>query len=1049
MRKEIAAVFAAILLGILPTMAQDEAATTKSVWVDLRLEEASGCYISEDGAGLWSSLVDPAATIHLEAEQAEKLTLQEGRQIEEDLSCSGGACVAFITRAEFPLAVSKSGTYQVWARAFLPRAGSWTHLESMGESKPKWIRDSSTGVFGRWFWSKLDKYDLATGKHRFILHNWLGGAKLDTLLFTCDEDFSPLGLRGAPAAVGTPGTGTITTGMVAPSGVAGLVRLQLDRDLNGGSVTAEISLDDGRNWASADSPENLGDLRTAADGTDHLKVKFTIQAATDGKSPVLRHARLHYRLNLNAETVLENDHYRIAVARGSGKLCGIFNKALGISATPAHLQEPLVGLVVREPGAPQQTVLSPEDIEFERCHLQGQRIILSYSALAKQIRLTIEMVADDSPICKWTCKVENRSRKEIIRVDFPLIGGAAIGNPEDDECVLPHTGGKRIKNPSQDKRHATTYLGGGSMSWIDLCDKRAGLYVAMQDRQLTSTEMACEPSTRADGADLSFRTHTIIKPGQTKTRDFVVGVHRGDWHWAADRYREWAYSWMRHPDDPDWIKTCDGWIHANGRTPFDGMTGRLERAQQEGLGYIQYWGQMTDGLDQCCGNFYWPAPALGGPDGFKRGVADLHRRGGRITGYMNCQTWTRDSPINNALRRTPKSDLPREALDLIHPLSWFEKNRLYQLDGTAQGYYADTLGWYIMCPASTGFREHLRFWIVDMYCKRYGTDGVYIDQAGATAAKPCYNLDHGHDDIGHWGMGNVQLLKTCVEQARAHNPDFIIAIEGAGDALGQYASLHLLSGLCTHPEVYHYTFPEHILISGFSNGSHLTSAQRITRAFLNGDRFDMRLNHRSSQSAIQLRKRIKRWLYPARFMDTVGLRISDERVLARWNLCTQPGKRALLVTIDNEHQVSGARCTLKLPADLGAPISLHVFDREGGVRAEKPEIVNGELSFTVPSSTLSAGLALYESPPDDPIDAWCAVKTGPTGSDTVALSAANYLRTPVVVKTVIRTTPPLKLESGPTEVQLPAGGSGQWKLKIANIDKLMLPTQVVLDFSWP
>ena len=193
------------------------------------------------------------------------------------------------------------------------------------------------------------------------------------------------------------------------------------------------------------------------------------------------------------------------------------------------------------------------------------------------------MTVDDSPICRWRYTIENRSPLEVVRFDSPVIANAAIGDCADDECVIPRTGGWRIKNPAADRRWTTTYLGGGSMSWLDLCDTQGGLYLVMMDKRLTSTEMGCEPSEGQRGADLFMRTHTIVKPGESKTRDYALGVHAGDWHWAADRYRDWAYSWMEHPDPPAWIKDCDGWVHGTGKMEFGGMEGLMKQAQAEGI----------------------------------------------------------------------------------------------------------------------------------------------------------------------------------------------------------------------------------------------------------------------------------------------------------------------------------------------------------------------------------------------------------------------------------------------------------------------------------
>lgn len=1015
---------------------------------ELRLIDGDGCAVSADRAVLWGTLLGDR-TIYQEAERADVLKLQAGKELCQDQQCSGGGYVAFVTQAEFDLNVTKSATYQGWARCFLPYPGSWGHNESMDGGRRQLIRESTRQIFGQWFWSKLGRYQLGPGAHRFVLHGWPGSARIDAILFTDDPDVDPTSLIGRPPSDDRPNRGTVATAPIRPSAVQRWRQLTVDADLNGGRVAAEVSTDNGKTWTACPETGDLTNLRSTGDGNDTLTARLTLSAAPDCRSPLVRSVRVGYALTDDAEAVVANRHYAIAVARKTGRLCGIFNSATNTPVTSAHLQAPLVGLAVRMPTATEQTAVAPRAVLFGGLEASDHRLALRYSALDGRVQIRVEMVSDAGPLCRWRCEVANNSQQEVIRIDFPLIAGAAIGDYRDDECVIPRTGGWRIKTPARDKTWSTTYMGGGSMGWLDLCDDRAGLYVAMQDKDLKTTLMECAPAEGRRAVDLAMRTHSFVAPGKTVTRNYVVGVHTGDWHWAADRYREWAATWMKCPRPPEWVKWCDGWSHATERLKFEAMPAHLRRVQDEGLEYMQYWGHMADGVDQCCGNFYWPAPVLGGAEGFKSGVSNVHARGGRVTAYMNCQTWTRDSYKTPSLRMTPKTALPDEALDLLHPLDWFEQWRLYPLDGQPMGYYAGTLGWYIMCPASEGFQEHLRFWIVDMYCKRFGADGVYIDQTGATAAKPCYNLAHGHDDVGDWGAGNVELLKTCVEQARAHNPDFTISIEGAGDALGQYADMHLISGLCTHPEVYHYTFPEHILLSGVANSSHLTRKQRVSRAFLNGDRFDTTLGDWEMQSAVRLRKRIKRWLYPGRFMDDVGLRVSDDRVLARWNVCDEPGAKAIVLTVDNEHAVADATCMLTLPDGWRNPRAVFLFDREGGVRTEKVHVEADSLRLSILVSTLSAGLLAYEINPSDSVDAWCAVCPDPAGVDRVALCAANYSPRPIDVQTTLSAEGPLRVDGTPTTLSLPPQGVVRKPIHLDGFDELDLPAVVNVDASWP
>ncbi|MGD9498586.1 MAG: hypothetical protein AB7Y46_19995, partial [Armatimonadota bacterium] len=474
------------LLSLLSIVAATGAGQTQDgrVNVPLALAEGQGCFITPEGAGLWSSLWD-ADTQYFEAEDAANLTFQEGHGALEDAECGGEACVARVVNADFPLTITEAGSYRIWARTFLPVAGSWGHEQSMDGGARRMIRESDARIFGAWYWSPLGEYSLTRGEHTFTLHGWLGGAKLDAVIFSADPDFDPTSLRGTPA--GPDATrGTVTTRPLVPSAVARWGLLTADADRNGGLVAVQASLDGGATWIAA---HTLPQGAVQGDGSDALLARFTLTAAPDGASPLLRGAQAAFTLSEDAEVTLETAAWRMAVARHTGALAGMLYRPLNLAVTPPHLQQPLVAVVMREPGAAEQTVIPPDEIEFEGLTEGPGRLTLDFSALDKQLRLRIILTAAH-PLAEWTLELTNNSPLEVIRIDFPLVGNAAIGDWGDDRFVLPQTGGRIIDRPATaDREWSATYLGGGSMSFIELCDAQAGLMVHMTDRELTTTEM--------------------------------------------------------------------------------------------------------------------------------------------------------------------------------------------------------------------------------------------------------------------------------------------------------------------------------------------------------------------------------------------------------------------------------------------------------------------------------------------------------------------------------------------------------------------------------
>ena len=643
----------------------------------LQLSSGAGCSLDDDGARLWPTSFREAApgVVFMEAEQAPRLEFQPGQGAIKDDAASGGAWVAHVEHAQFPFEVSIAGTYQAWGRAWLPRQATWNHLESMDDAPGQWVADSDAGVFGAWYWSRLGSYDLRPGRHTFILHNWLGGARLDAVVLSADPALKPEAFAGPSRLQPGPEHGTVTTAALRPPGVARWERLEWSAEEHSGRIAAEVSFDGGATWQGVAADGALPATSPAGDGSDALLARLTLHAGADGTSPRLRSVRARYAPSADAEAVLENRFYRIAIARRTGALCGIEEKTTGVRLTPAGVQEHLFGgLAVREPGATRQILIGvaggptptgvgdaadPAD-QFRVVDVRQRRqeVVLTAEALQGQLRVTATLRQDRTALCRLGIEIDNRSALEVIRCDFPRLGRVAVGDWRDDEAILPQKAGVRVAQPATKTGRTLAYPGSASMAWMDLCDAQAGLYLAVNDRRLTATDFECSGARGRRDADMILRSHSLVAPGQRKAREFVLGIHAGDWHWAADRYREYAAGFMRPADHPEWVRQCDGWVGTSGLA-FSRLGDTMDKVRAEGMEYIQQWGQMADGIDQCCGNFPWPAPALCGEAGYLDGIRAVHARGGRITGYCPSRLWTRDSAINDVLRRTPKSALPQ------------------------------------------------------------------------------------------------------------------------------------------------------------------------------------------------------------------------------------------------------------------------------------------------------------------------------------------------------------------------------------------------------
>ena len=217
-------------------------------------------------------------------------------------------------------------------------------------------------------------------------------------------------------------------------------------------------------------------------------------------------------------------------------------------------------------------------------------------------------------LSRWQIRVNNRAdllpRKHlrVYRVAFPILSGLCLGGkPEENHLARPYIPGELIPNPSaysftrpgrQTRINVLTYPGWASMSWMDLYHappanpgKTSGLYFASYDPSFQQLDIEAVPDPEAQTVAMAMRTLAFLEPGEKwQSQTFIVGAHRGDWHWAGDKYREDSKAWITGHDIPEWVSNCDGWFGSGGPNyRYSDLPEMLEQARWLGLNYIQCW----------------------------------------------------------------------------------------------------------------------------------------------------------------------------------------------------------------------------------------------------------------------------------------------------------------------------------------------------------------------------------------------------------------------------------------------------------------------------
>ena len=414
----------------------------------------------------------------------------------------------------------------------------------------------------------------------------------------------------------------------------------------------------------------------------------------------------------------------------------------------------------------------------------------------------------------------------------------------------------------------------------------------------------------------------------------ALGIHSGDWHWGADRYRRWFEGWARPPEVPRKVQEMLGGLREllikgpGGEVahPYESMVtlARQVREQPHGVSFLVA-GWMHDGHDTYFPE-YVPNPDLGGERALIAALDGVHEQGVAATAYMNgricnveTDTYRTHGKAWSVLGRAPGLGVNSTDFFELHE-NW---NKSWG-DRPGQGWFA------VMCPSAKGWQDHL-VGEVSRVVGEYGFDGVFLDQPGSYYGELCYNPGHGHDTpASAWGPGLLELFRRVRGEMRTLDPDSILWTEGMNDAFGQYMDYGmdknpLWQPMRIHPdsesfvEMWRYTLPDRIIVNDSGAYSFAPSNDPVygdsylfvlgVRGLIRGrDRGIEAVGDRDAVTARRsavVEKLERLWiaaggyLFHGRFMDDVGLEVSSTAILAGctgadgvavpvWNTSSEP-----------------------------------------------------------------------------------------------------------------------------------------------------------------
>jgi hypothetical protein len=541
------------------------------------------------------------------------------------------------------------------------------------------------------------------------------------------------------------------------------------------------------------------------------------------------------------------------------------------------------------------------------------------------------------------------------------------------------------------------------MCFFDLYDQQGGgLYYACEDQTYHLTELSFsngaedKPVAAAAGAplpptdtawrwaavpgsyiNLGFDKRMLInkQTGPVTIPDVVVGVHTGDWHWGADRYREWAASWMpKIKQTPDWLRDMEGWtnLHLTHLGRFVDLTktdchptgGRGFTLSHPPAPFLAAWAQ------QASSEAYWATPVLhlllGTEEEFRAGLQKQHELGHRFICYnlpSNINPTFHQGPGGRRAGIVPLSMYPP---DQVPPLGFYPEVGVRLYDGSLRapdGVYSEAT----VCNAATAWQQYNRHIILDKYILDYGDDGMYLDGAGLydLGTQDCKNLNHGHSDYGVWANGFLDWLRDVKTKARQARPGAVFCGEGMSDVYHTQLDLGLFYP-DNNPSVLRYTIPWNI---GIILGPRAGTIEEWPEGLLEygavyGLKFGGPDPSRLEKSAqfTAFRAKWSQLQFRGRFLDDQGLTVGDPEIRAKlYGRDDANAKAALVVAWNPKGKVNVPASVDK--ACVGKLAAAWYYTLDGALHPLPVEEKGGRYRFSMPAEEMAAVILLERCEP--------------------------------------------------------------------------------------
>jgi len=930
-----------------------------SMRAPLQPEKLIGCVLSEGKLRLPDPLPTQVggAPICVEAESLRTVRWQgDSGAVTEAADAAGAKCIAFVSEAVYHFSVTRAGYYTYWQRAWIPRKASWSHNVQIDDAIPMslafGLRKADRGQ--TWFWIKGARHYLKRGVHTLAIRNLHNGKRLDRWVLTTIDDSVPQGTGPQPTSVKEIAEGEFISASIEPLSLKRWVRL-------GARVKGQAQVEVCAGEAAFRSLPPDGRLDGPA---QPLRVRVSMHRGADGISPEVALGSIHYVAEAREFHVLRNPALEMILHRSTGRICGLRDARTGRRYLPDGLPSTLFEIETKRESEAATSRLLSDDAVLTDTRRDGQKITLVYALADAKLTATVTIDLTHDWMARLGLHLKNSMECDIIAVAFPQLHQASAGaDGTDDVLCFPSMSGRLIPRPGRAGTVTNQHPIRTTIGFCDLHDERGGLTLAPLDCPMVLTDFRSAADPGGQSTTLSLTRRDRVRASGQAQFAAGVGLHEGDWHVAADWYREWFARNVGRPQIPAWVHDSDGWV----------TSANVEEMAGLGFRHIQLWRNTGYGG---CPTYYYPNPRYRSEEKYKELARRWRALDGHLGVYFHGNGMSRSYLLADKIYGISVSDIP--AYKRPPSWDWFVKNHGYgperkpieKLDMSKIAEPAKHEEYPRMCWQAGEWYQYLRKWGIDIFLKEYGLDTPYWDTLGCID-RPDFSPFYGHHGEGRGAMARYRFLLDTQKLGARVSPGFYQIVEGGSELLGLVAG-QLESNFVKNLEVARYTHPDQVYYVGHSNGwwtspkCHLAACM----AFYLNTKFDLIRLWPNIMAVVRCRRWFAPWLYHSRFMDHIGLSLTTSKIKGALHVHRSSTGDALIATFMNWQRIQGERATIDLRRHIGENDARAYLVTQDTVPEALP---GGKRTFDIPASPVCAVLFLADPSRARPVvQAWQA-----------------------------------------------------------------------------